>query len=152
MFSEYDFLLKQFRGEGDNYWSDVLILNAIFCLNKFSENEWRLLKSAVKDTARSNDWLCACAETLSEVEDFHQAFFILLSLIYSDSLSVRLAALDSINSLLSQINGNDIKESDLYKLKEILTLYEDTKGITAIMIKSLKVKLDKLLLATQQPS
>ena len=145
MFSEYDSLLKQFRGEGDNYWSDVLVLNAVFCLNKFSEKEWILLKSAVKDASHSSDWLCACAETLSEAEDFHQAISILLSLIYSDSLNVRFAALDSVNSLLSQVDGNNLQVSDLYKLKDILTLYEDTQGITAIMIKSLKVKLDKML-------
>jgi hypothetical protein len=142
MFKKYDEILELFRGDGDDYWSDVGVIDAIAALNNFNDEDWILLN--INKSSRSIEWQCACAETLSDSNDLSKSLYILLDLMNVSDNDLKVAVLDSINSILSsrQITLGD---KELYHLKESIKDLKNAKGVVGIMISSLNNKLGAVL-------
>lgn len=86
-----------------DYWSDEGISQAALILTKFTDSDWDVLAELC--LSKSEKWGIRCAETLCEIEG-SQSLIVLLQLLKSESSDVRMAALDSISSLMA--GGTDI--------------------------------------------
>lgn len=100
MFNDYKDLLDGYRGEFDMYWSDFGSLEAVNILEKFDQQDWQMLITSLSD--QSENWLIACAETLSEIEVSNFIFDTLKILMDINSLPIKIAAIDTINSILER--------------------------------------------------
>lgn len=86
-----------------DYWSDEGISQAALILVKFTDSDWKILAKLC--LSKPEKWGIRCAETLGDIEEA-KAFMVLLQLLKSVSADVRVAALDSIRSLMTR--GMDI--------------------------------------------
>ncbi|WP_284079158.1 hypothetical protein [Herbaspirillum aquaticum] len=91
------------RDFSSDYWSDEGISQAALILIKFTDDDWDCLAKSC--LGKSEKWGIRCAETLGDTEG-SKAFIVLLQLLKSERYDVRMAALDSIRSLVE--SGTDI--------------------------------------------
>ncbi|WP_288407009.1 hypothetical protein [uncultured Herbaspirillum sp.] len=86
-----------------DYWSDEGVSQAALILIKFTDSDWDILAKLC--LSKSEKWGIRCADTLGDIEG-SKALIVLLKLLKSVSPDVRMAALDSIRSLMA--SGTDI--------------------------------------------
>jgi hypothetical protein len=119
-----------------DYWSDEGICHAASLLEEFTTLDWEKLKKSIP--VKSDLWATRCAETLSETDN-KNSFDVLLDLINAKSCDVRTAALDTINSLISQ--GFDAGEH-VEKIRSAVLLTKNTAdSISMKVLDSLEKKL-----------
>lgn len=128
MFEEYENYLNEVK-EFDNYWSDIGISEAVSMLEKFSDNDWRILDERIQ--RKSKVWLVSCAETLGDDVGGGSSFDLLLKLLSSEIDEVKIAALDSINSRISL--GFVIGDS-AEKIRSAIKAARSSAGIVASMV------------------
>jgi HEAT repeat protein len=119
-----------------DYWSDEGINHAVALLEQFSASDWENLEKAL--LTKGDFWATRCAETLGESES-KSAFDVLLALVSSKSNEVKIAALDTINSLMSQ--GFEIDNS-VEKIRAAVSSVRNTADSVSVMaLDSLEKKL-----------
>ncbi|WP_038181741.1 hypothetical protein [Vibrio rhizosphaerae] len=134
MFQEFDNYLNSLFSS--DYWADEGISIAENMLSKFSNTDWDMLKDSVG--FRDSKWLVKCAEVLGENES-SIAFNILMKIAINDNLEVKIAALDSINSLFDYIS-----DSDLDGLKDVIDGVDVLDShVTRMMLNSLERKINQ---------
>jgi len=134
MFESYDRYLCS--GFSADFWSDEGISEAVVFVRGFSDTDWDALLKSI--SIKSSEWLVRCAETLGDVAE-EKSFCALLFLIQIEDEQVRLAAIDSINSLASM--GFDISgHSDLIKFA-LDRIGPECGIVAAQVIRSLEGKL-----------
>jgi hypothetical protein len=132
LYENYVLLLNGYRGEFDIYWADFGSIEAVNILDKFSQQDWEVFTKNLPN--QNENWLVACAETLSEVKTSDIIFQTLETLLNKSSHQVILATLDTIHTMIQQkvelpnhikelviATLDHIKEHD--KTEEILTLH-----------------------------
>lgn len=134
MFQAFDeYLASSFSVD---YWSDEAIVIAEAKLAEFSNLDWEKLRLSIE--YRGPSWLERCAEVLGEHEG-DVVVDILMKLAANESSEVKIAALDSLNSLLSRIHISiDLVE----KLKVIVDATETSSAVETIMLESMKKKIN----------
>lgn len=121
-----------------DYWSDEGISQASILLQKFGEDDWvNLQKHCV---TKSEDWKIKCAEVLSE-SDPYKASIILKYLLDEESIAVKIATADAINSLCQDYGESILDGFDKGKIKNLESLYSTLGEIDSIVINSLLSKL-----------
>lgn len=80
-----------------DYWADIALDQAIEILDKFEDEDWRVLLEL--SSTRPNLWLKRCAEALGG-DDSAKAFILLLQLCKHPDSNIVTAALDSLNAIL----------------------------------------------------
>lgn len=118
-----------------DYWSDIGIYIAEEKLSDFTFDDWIRLENECAN--RDNSWLERCAEVLSEVED-PLAVDLLFHLLSKENAEVKIAVLDSINSLFST---DLISEKYIVELIEVLNNVETSSSVLNVMLESLRKKL-----------
>ena len=114
MFIKYDqYLSSDFAVD---FWSDEGISQAVSFVSNFDDKDWISLYRSIGE--KSSSWLVRCAETLGDSVN-KNSFDALLLLIQIEDEEVQLAAIDSINSLVSM--GFDISQYSA-SIKPILNL------------------------------
>lgn len=132
MFDDYDKILSAKMSV--DYWSDEAILLAEEKLACFTEDDWLTLTKTV--LTKPSFWQVRCAESLGDFEDLNSVN-LLMSLVEIDSVYLREATLDSINSLLS--HGMDI---GMYRERLLrLVSMETDSSLINVMLQSLRKKL-----------
>lgn len=135
MFVEFDNYLKSDFSE--NYWNDEGIGIAEEKLHGFSSDDWLAIEQ--KYTRRDSVWLIRCANALGEVHD-SKSLKLLVKLSSVNDIEVNIAALDSINSLLSmRVYDEDFS---LYLTQKVYEI-ESLSPVVNMMLDSLKEKLEK---------
>lgn len=135
MFVDFDnYLSSSFS---DDYWYDVGIGIAEAKLYEFSHEDWLSINE--KWRARDSYWVIRCADVLGDFEDI-KSMKLLMNFLDTDDVEVQIAALDSINSLLSMgvINEN----FDLILISKIDKI-QSSSILVNIVLDSLKNKLMK---------
>jgi len=96
VFKKYDQYLE--ADWGDDYWSDVGILDAIKLLDDFNDLDWIDLEREWH--SKTTVWQGRCAQTLSDVES-PRVLPVLFQMMASEEEDVVLLAADSLNALAS---------------------------------------------------
>jgi hypothetical protein len=121
----------------DDYWSDEGISFAEAKLYKFSDKDWLAINEKWKN--KNCFWLIKCASVLGDFND-SKSMELLMEFLAVDDIEVQIAALDSINSLLSM----DVASTNIdMRLSEKINDIESSSMVVKIMIDSLKSKLKK---------
>ncbi|CCN69728.1 hypothetical protein VIBNISFn118_1470002 [Vibrio nigripulchritudo SFn118] len=134
MFEEFDrFLSMSFSID---YWEDEGIGIAANKLYDFSEQDWMELENALD--LREDQWKVRCIGVLGECE--HKSVFqmLLKNIVICKSQPVQIAAVDSINSLLSYTNPSTEEKS---VLREVLGEVTVSSSIESILVDSLRRKI-----------
>ncbi|MGE6440278.1 hypothetical protein ACQKC9_01785 [Psychrobacter sp. NPDC078409] len=135
MFKDFDnYLLSSFS---EDYWSDEGISFAEVKLCEFSNEDWLTINNDWRD--RDSFWLIRCADVLGDFND-SKSMNLLLSFLSVDNVEVQIAALDSINSLLSM--GMITKDFDMDLISKIKKIKSSSIVVNA-MLNSLDNKLKK---------
>ena len=121
-----------------DYWSDEGIGIAEELICTFTSDDWIKLKTSIE--SRNMIWLIKCAEILGEHEK-EVAVDVLMELALNNNVEVQIAALDSINSLLSLGFIDEIKISEI---RYIVSGIKKPSIVVGTMLKSLEVKLNDL--------
>lgn len=100
MYKKYDELIGRFATDEFpiDYWSDVAIVEASDMLDDFSEDDWSILLSSVRD--KSEYWVLRMCESMGDVAE-ERALYVLLEVMSRESEEVTCAALDAIRSMVS---------------------------------------------------
>ena len=130
MFIEFDnYLLSCFS---DDYWSDEGINFAEIKLCRFSNEDWLVMNEKWRN--RDSFWLIRCADVLGDFND-SKSMELLISFLDIDDVEVQIAALDSINSLLSMdVITKDINNDLIDKINKV----QSSSTVIKIMLDSLK--------------
>lgn len=133
MFSDFDnYISSNFS---TNYWSDEGISRAADMVHMFTESDWDELNNSL--LGRMESWQIKCAETLGDVEE-KLSVDILLQLLCSESVKVKLAALDSLNALLAcGLRAADHED----KIRQAIEQVKPKSSVESMMTGSLKEKL-----------
>lgn len=135
MFKDFDnYLLSSFS---EDYWSDEGIGFAEVKLCEFSNEDWLIINNDWRD--RDSFWLIRCANVLGDFND-SKSMNLLLSFLSVDNVEVQIAALDSINSLLSM--GMISKDFDMDLISNIKKIKSPSIVVNAVL-NSLGNKLKK---------
>ncbi|MGO2340748.1 MAG: hypothetical protein ACTH5M_09155 [Psychrobacter sp.] len=130
MFTDFDdYLSSSFS---DDYWSDegISIAEAMLC--KFSDEDWLIIKEQLKH--RNYPWLERCANVLGDFND-SKSMKLLIKFLDIDDVEVQIAALDSINSLLSMaVITKDTNNDLIGKINKV----QSSNTVIKIMLDSLK--------------
>ncbi|MBN0989739.1 HEAT repeat domain-containing protein [Amphritea pacifica] len=133
MFSNFDKYLG--TSFSIDYWSDEGISHAAEIVSEFTEKDWEELISSFPK--QSENWLVRCAESLGDVEN-NSSLDTLLNLLNSQSEEVQIAALDSMNALLSSgVSAGGNKDRIKIAIKNI----NSESTVANMMLKSLGDKL-----------
>jgi hypothetical protein len=132
VFQDFDkYLSSSFSAD---YWSDEGIGIAEEKLSEYAAEDWEQLMLAIQN--RNTSWLVRCAEVLGDHRDA-LAIDILIKLSSNEDIDVQIAALDSINSLLTFMS---VDESTIKKLNAIAGTMNSSSIVVKTMLDSLKSK------------
>lgn len=135
MFIDFNnYLLSSFS---DDYWSDEGISFAEAKLYKFSHEDWLTMNEKWK--YRDSLWLIRCANVLGDIND-SKSIELLINFLNVDDVEVRIATLDSINSLFSMYFMNKNFNVDL---ADKISKIGSSSMVVNMMLDSLKNKLEK---------
>ncbi|MDP2571612.1 hypothetical protein Q8W40_05410 [Vibrio penaeicida] len=133
MFEEFDSFLSM--SYSVDYWEDEGISIADSKLYDFSEQDWLELKSTID--LRGEQWQVRCIGVLGD-QEHKNAFQILIKQAESSkSQQVQVAALDSINSILS-FGKPSTEEKAL--LREVIDKFTSSSSIESMLVDSLRKK------------
>jgi hypothetical protein len=133
VFQDFDkYLASSFSVD---YWSDEGIGIAENILSELSIEDWNQLKLAIRD--RDPSWLIRCADVLGDRGDA-LAVDLLIKLSANEDVEVKIAALDSINSLLGL---TVVDESVIDELRAIIETMNSSSIIVNKMLDSLRSKI-----------
>lgn len=137
MYKLYDeYIGRQFSVD---YWSDEGISQAALILVQFDISDWQSLAESCID--KPDGWGVRCAETLCDIADAN-ALMVLLRLLRSGSIDVRVAALDSIRSLMA--GGVDVS-AFARKISDAVSqvrAFGSIDHVVELILTSLEKKLD----------
>ena len=136
MFVDFDNYLK--KSFSLDFWEDEGISIAEEILNSFSEDDWNSLINIL--SSREKAWRIRCANVLSEIED-ENVIDILISIAITESLEVKLAALDSINSKLSL---QSMSNNSISNLERLINTTPREGQLIKIILNSLASKISQL--------
>lgn len=133
VFSDFDkFLGSSFSID---YWSDEGISCASEMVSEFTEQDWEDLVSSLPE--QNENWLVRCAESLGDVES-NSSLDTLFNLLNFQSKDIQIAALDSMNALLSSgVSAGGNKD----RIKIVIENINSESSVVNMMLKSLGDKL-----------
>lgn len=120
MFDAYSTILSKCRGEFDDHWGDVLVDQAQESLAGFGTDDWKQLADVVD--RKPEEWLYACADSLSASTCVNEAIAVLVRIAEISSESIKLTALDSVRIVLKENAGR--LAMDPHQLVSVLQLLE----------------------------
>ncbi|OAM30053.1 MULTISPECIES: hypothetical protein [Eikenella] len=135
---EYNRILSKYRGDFDNYWYDYLVFNAIEIIDKFNDSEWEFLLNDLKNK-KDELWYVAFIDTLSEIENFHNALASCILIFDKSSYEVQVSIIDTMNSILGT---KKVTRDIMKKIKYIVVDFAPKSSIDSIVFHSLLSKLD----------
>ncbi len=122
-YEEFDKLITEMSGENasDDYWYDVGVSDAMNLLEKFSEDDWKLLGSNVMD--KPLEWQKKVVYCFEEENDARE-INIVLSLVETTDKELFEMCIDSLRFLINDnnkeyiINNNEL----IQKLREMASI------------------------------
>jgi hypothetical protein len=122
-YEEFDKLITEMSGENasDDYWYDVGVSDAMNLLEKFSEDDWKLLGSNVMD--KSLEWQKKVVYCFEEENDARE-INIVLSLVETTDKELFEMCIDSLRFLINDnnkeyiINNNEL----IQKLRKMASI------------------------------
>lgn len=131
MFESFNNCLEKI--DSDDYWSDQGILEAEDVLERFENNDWLLLKTAV--VKNNKRWILRCVEVLGEGETEKNIQILMAIFKTQTDVEIKEEAIESIVDIMNRIPLNS---NILDGLKEMINLVKDESIVITQKAKFIK--------------